>query len=238
MNLFVSYSRLDDAFVGRLATDLRTREGFDVWMDQLEINPGDKVVERIEEGLSRSEVFLLVLSPASVKSQWVEYERQAWLTMQIEEERRANVDARPSTRRLMPILYKECERPAFLQPIQYVRITDRYYESGFGKLVAAIRQIPERARLRTAETRADELIGVPLRKYVLNLLKSLLETQFDELVFVYGMPRSHLPSPLAQVQKAIILIEYAEQREGQRIPSLLNEIYKVAPGLKRVPGSS
>jgi len=77
--VFISYSSKDKEFVKQLATDLRMREGIDAWLDQWEINPGDKIPEMIEAGLSKADFFILVLSPDSVNSQWIEYERQTWL---------------------------------------------------------------------------------------------------------------------------------------------------------------
>jgi len=236
MNLFISYSQSDATFVQRLATDLRDREAFDVWLDKWEVNPGDRIVERIEEGLSKSEIFLFVLSPASVASQWASYERQAWVVLQVEDEKRAAAEGHPPKRILIPILYQDCEVPAFLEAIQYVKINDQIYEHGFKALTSAIHRIPQRPRLRSEDNetiKAD--VGVPIRKYILNLLKALLDVQFDEVAFIYNMPRSYLPFHLAQVQKAIHLIEYAEQHEGPKMVKLLNTIYEVAPHFKNLP---
>jgi hypothetical protein len=74
--------------------------------------------------------------------------------------------------------------------------------------------------------------GVPRRIYALTLLKSLLPSQFDEVVFIYNMPSAYLPTSVAQVQKAIALIEYAEQREGESVSKLLDAIHKAAPHLR------
>ena len=75
--------------------------------------------------------------------------------------------------------------------------------------------------------------GVSPRQHAFTLLKLLMSTQFDEVVFTYNMPRAHLPTTAPQVQQAITLIEYAEQREGEVIPELLNTIYEVAPHIRR-----
>lgn len=240
MKAFISYSSRDEEFVLRLATDLRTREGIDAWLDQWEIKPGDRIPARIEEGLSRADVFILVLSPDSVNSPWVEYERQTWLTMQIDEEKRAKEESCPPTRRLIPVFYRDCQKPAFLQPIHHVVIKDQDYEDGFKRLVSAILGVPKKPSLK--EEISPAVVpepGVPRRKYVLTLLKSLLPSQFEEVVFVYAMPHPYLPTNVPQVQKAITVIEYAEQREGEAISELLNAIYSVAPHLKEeVDGSS
>ena len=128
MKLFISHSELDSKFAVRLAADLRN-EGCDVWLDKWEISPGDKLVERIEEGLAGAEVFLLLLSPESVVSPWVDYERQAWLAMQIADERTARAERRSPRRTLIPVLYRDSEIPTFLQAIRYVRINDEQYLS-------------------------------------------------------------------------------------------------------------
>jgi hypothetical protein len=193
MNVFISHSSVDTKFVMHLATDLRTREGIDAWLDRWEINPGKRILERLEEGLSEAEVFILVLSPDSINSQWVEYERQAWLAMQIEEEKRAKEESRPPARRLIPVLYRDCQKPPFLQPIHHVKITDQEYENGFKQLVNAIMGVSEKPPLKE-ETRAPVASepNVPRRIYVLTLLKSLSSSQFKEVVFIYNyQPRRH-----------------------------------------------
>ena len=233
MKVFISYSSKDKDFALRLATDLRMCERIDVWLDQWEINPGDRIPERIEEGLSEAGFFILVLSPDSVNSQWVEYERQTWLTMQIDEERRAQEQSYSPTRHLIPILYRDCPKPAFLQPIHHVEITDQNYKSGFKQLVRAIRRVPKKPHLKgEVPTPIASATGIMQRKHALMLLKCLLLSQFDEVVFIYGMPSPYLPANVAQLQKAIALIEYAVQQEGEDIPKLLDVIYTIAPHLR------
>jgi hypothetical protein len=225
MKAFISHSSEDKEFVVRLAKDLRTREGIEAWLDRWEINPGDRIPERIEEGLSEADVFVLVLSPDSVDSQWVEYERQAWLMMQIDEEKRAKKESRPSTRRLIPILYRDCQKPAFLKSIHHVSITDQDYESGFKQLVSAIRG--ELIKPPLKEEAMPPVIpepGIPRRIYALTLLKSLLQSQFETVIFIYGMPIEYLPTNVSQVEKGVALIRYAVQQEGENIPKLLDVI--------------
>jgi hypothetical protein len=228
MKAFISHSSNDKDFVQRLAADLRMREGIDVWLDKWDILPGDKIPGRIEEAISDAEAFILVLSPDSVTSPWVESERQAWLALQIEEERRAKEDSRPPNRRLIPVLYRHCNKPAFLQPIHHVTITDQHYDEGFSKLVQALlahKRSLEASRLPPVDTKLSR------RKYAFSLLKILLPSEFDEVRFHYQMPSAHIPTNVAQVQRAITLIEYALQREGAGLQELLDTIFEVAPRL-------
>lgn len=233
MKAFISHSSEDKKFVQRLATDLRTHSGIDTWLDQWEINPGDRIPERIEEGLTETDIFILVLSPDSVNSRWVDYERQAWLTMQIDEEKCAKEESRPPTRRLIPILYRDCQKPAFLHPIHHVKITDQDYEDGFKRLVSAILRVSKKPPLKEEISSAvvPECDVAP-RKYVWTLLKSLLASMFDSVVFLYNMPEEHFPTNASQAQKALILIRYAEQQEGETLSKLLNTIYEVAQHLR------
>lgn len=235
MKVFISHSSRDEEFILRLATDLRTRAGIDAWLAQWEINPGDRIPERLEEGLSEADVFILVLSPDSVNSRWVEYERQAWLMMQIDEEKRAKEELRPPARRLIPILYRDCPMPAFLRPIHYLRITDQDYENGFNQLVSSIVEVPKKPPLkeRVRPPAVPELDVPRRRKYALDLLKSLITPKFEQVVFIYNMPDAYLPTNVTQVEKAMALIRYAEQQEGETISGLLNCIFEVAPHLRR-----
>ena len=65
---FVSYSRADTDFVLRLCQDLRAA-GASIWLDQLDIHPGEEWDEAIERGLSECGRMLIVLSPHSVASE-------------------------------------------------------------------------------------------------------------------------------------------------------------------------
>ena len=64
------------------------------------------------------------------------------------------------------------------------------------------------------------------------LLKRLLPSMFEEVVFVYGMDPAHLPTPATQVEKAIAVIRYAVQQEGEALVRLLDTIYATAPHLR------
>jgi hypothetical protein len=241
MKAFISHSSIDKPFVERLATDLRTREGIDAWLDKWEILPGDRIPETLEEGLSNAGIFVLVLSPDSVNSQWVSYEKDAWLTAQVNEEKLARQESRTPSRRLIPVLYKDCEKPFFLQSFLHVSINDENYEEGFQQLIRGMRGESGKPPLKGEATAAPVPLsttgrvssGVAPRILAFNLLKSLLPAQFDEAIFRYEVNQAQLPTNVAQVQKAIDVITLASQREGDSLSGLLDAIYQAAPHLKR-----
>ncbi len=71
--IFISYSRRDLAFVQKLHHALKTH-GLKAWFDQTDIPPGNQWRETIVRAINTSKIFLLVLSPAAVKSKHVRKE--------------------------------------------------------------------------------------------------------------------------------------------------------------------
>ena len=100
---FVSYSREDREFVLRLAKDLKAK-GAKVWMDTLDIRPGQTWADEIEAAVTSCSRMLIVLSPASVASRNV----QAEVGYAISE-----------GKEIIPIFYRQCTIPFRLLPFQY-----------------------------------------------------------------------------------------------------------------------
>src|SRR5512141_657733 len=71
--IFISYSRRDQEFVTRLASDLNAQVA-GVWFDQSAIQLGEKWHDEIIEGIHDCKAFILVLSPDSMESRYVREE--------------------------------------------------------------------------------------------------------------------------------------------------------------------
>jgi hypothetical protein len=71
--VFLSYSHKDKPIARELSRELEQR-GAAVWFDEQMIAPGDNWSERIGEAIRNSDVFLLLVSPASARSAWVRRE--------------------------------------------------------------------------------------------------------------------------------------------------------------------
>jgi len=112
-SIFLSHNREDKEFVRQLAEDLR-RAGITAWLDEAEIEPGDSIIDKIEEGLHGSKYLAIILSPTSVNSSWVKRELRTVLHQQIT----------LGNKTVIPLLYKKCEIPQFLIDILYVDFTD------------------------------------------------------------------------------------------------------------------
>ena len=120
---FLSHSGIDAAAAGQLARDLRG-QGVDVWYAEWEIKPGDSLRRKIDEGIDRATHFLVLLTPASLKSEWVQTELDAGLVRKIS-----------GACRLIPILsgIAADEVPATLRGLKWVQLEP--YEGGLRQFV-------------------------------------------------------------------------------------------------------
>ena len=107
---FFSYSREDSDFALRLAQDLKGA-GANVWIDQLDIEPGQEWDSAIEAAVTQSPRMLLILSPASVKSRNVRNE----ISFALDE-----------NKIIIPVLYQDCMVPLQLHRVQYIDLRTDY----------------------------------------------------------------------------------------------------------------
>jgi uncharacterized protein len=107
---FFSYSRDDSAFVVRLAADLKAA-GANVWLDQLDIIPGQRWDRAIEDALKNCPSLIVILSPISVNSTNVMDE----VSFALEEQKT-----------VIPVIYKDCAIPFRLRRLQHVDFKQDY----------------------------------------------------------------------------------------------------------------
>jgi hypothetical protein len=71
--IFLSYSHEDMPRAQQFAEELRQR-GADVWLDIEKLAVGNSLVHKIEKAIRESDMFLVLISPASPQSAWTERE--------------------------------------------------------------------------------------------------------------------------------------------------------------------
>lgn len=108
MPVFISYSHQDREFVDQLAAQL-VQYKVNVWLDRWELHVGDSLTSRIQEALTDASALLVVLSPASVNSDWFKRELNAGLVRELDERRVV----------VLPVLKVDCEIPLFLRDKLY-----------------------------------------------------------------------------------------------------------------------
>ena len=111
---FLSYSRLNKDFAIRLAKELKA-EGFDIWLDQLDIPAGSRWDREVETALKESEIFMIILTSSSVGSE------------NVLDEIGYAID---NHKRFLPVLLEKCEVPLRLRRFQYVDFTDKSFDDG------------------------------------------------------------------------------------------------------------
>lgn len=82
-DVFISHASEDkDDFVRPLANSL-SREGLNVWYDEMTLRIGDSLRQKIDKGLANSRVGLVVLSPSFIKKGWTNYELDGIVTRSV-----------------------------------------------------------------------------------------------------------------------------------------------------------
>lgn len=104
MPIFISYSHKDRDFVDRLAAQL-VRHKVHVWLDRWELHVGDSLISKVQAALTDASALLVILSKASVASEWCKKELNIGLVREMEERRVV----------VLPVLVEDCEIPLFLR---------------------------------------------------------------------------------------------------------------------------
>ena len=104
MPVFISYSHANKDFVDLLSAHLIKAKAH-VWVDRWELHVGDSLIDRIQKVIQDASALIVVLSNASVKSEWCKKELNAGLVRELEEKRVI----------VLPLLLEECEIPLFLK---------------------------------------------------------------------------------------------------------------------------
>ena len=75
MQIFLSYAHDErsTAFISRLKTQLRTSQ-IPAWVDFIDIKPGESWMASIDDAIRDSFALIIVLTPASSRSEYVTYE--------------------------------------------------------------------------------------------------------------------------------------------------------------------
>lgn len=124
--IFVSYSRHDEAFAGKIAIWLAKTLNMGVWIDIDDIQPGVKWSAAIQDGLDNCEVMVVIVSPESMESVNVEDEWQYFIDL-----------GKP----VVPILLRSAPVPYQLRRIQWIDFSERdEYNNSLRELIVELRQ--------------------------------------------------------------------------------------------------
>jgi formylglycine-generating enzyme required for sulfatase activity len=149
--VFISHATQDAQFAHRLADDLK-RSGVQVWIAPGNIRPGERWVRAIDRGLAESSHMVIVLTPAALKSKWVEMETDA----AIAQERKGRIQ-------VIPLDVELCDVPPLLSGYQMVSFR-RDYDAGLSQLTGILGVTPPEPvrppHRAPPPTRKGSLIGI------------------------------------------------------------------------------
>ena len=151
-SVFLSHNHGNKPFVRDLA-DRLTQAGAMVWLDEAALNIGDSLIERISSAIQEMEYVAAILSPRSVKSNWVQKELSLAMTKEVKG-RRVTV---------LPILIEPCDLPEALRDKLYADFTRaENHEREFAKILRAIGLGPAATSVTLAP--AAPIGGVPVER--------------------------------------------------------------------------
>jgi hypothetical protein len=125
--VFISYRSVDLPLVERLAYELR-QAGHQVWLDIWDIQLGDSLVERINEGLTGAAYVVACFSSAGAFAPWMGREWMSTLARQLQ----------GHGVKLLPVLLAGGTPPPILADVRFADLA-RSWAAGVNELLRAIR---------------------------------------------------------------------------------------------------
>ena len=172
--IFISYSRKDSDFVRKLAGDLE-KAGYDVWWDLTDLRGGDDWVRVIPEAIHASQFVLVVLTPNSIESEWVEKEYTQALSLR---------------KKIIPILLVPSKVPFALNTINFINFATGEYADNYRKLLEAMDYTDEPPVTQPYEKR---FLPEEFRKFVIPIILGIL--LLVALVFTFRSVPVVIPTP-------------------------------------------
>jgi hypothetical protein len=123
--IFISHSSRDKRFVRLLAARL-WEEGYQIWLDEKELVPGDALAERLSDALAQSRVVAVVITPNSIASNWLKFELNKATEKMVKGECR-----------LIPLLRGDVEPPNELKSLIYADFR-KSFSTGMKAVLAAL----------------------------------------------------------------------------------------------------
>ncbi len=192
--VLISHSSKDKEFVFRLAIDL-LGAGFPVWLDAYEMEIGSQIRQRIHEGIDHSTHVILVISEASVASDWVREE----LELALEKEKEIEYPF------ILPVKLGECAIPLSIRGRLHVNFAQDYasaleqLENALRRRGAAAVQVPFEKQLVPIRLDHSVFVDEVILRNRLSLLRFTPESRFTADQFVMS------PDPVYEALRAKLL---------------------------------
>ena len=195
-NIFMSYSRRELGFVDDLVSKLEG-EGYKVWLDYRVLIPGTPWKGQIAKGLNDADTVLLVVSKASIASEYVELEWRHFLE---------------TNKRVILLIFEAVDIPKELEKYEWVDFRGSY-KAGLKELFSQLKQpIQEEHPVPEAGFKVPFMVWVAFGLSLITAISSLY------VIWTLFIPWILVPLPyrifkrnynFTQVQAALIMLPIA-----------------------------
>lgn len=128
IKVFISHSSQDKKFLDKLTSALRN-DGVQTWRADKEVSAGENIQEKINDAISNTDYFIVLLSKHSTSSNWVNFELSAILNREVSKQQRI----------ILPVLIEDCDIPFSLRDRLFADFRFSF-EEGYEKLIKALKQ--------------------------------------------------------------------------------------------------
>ncbi len=129
--VFLSHSSIDKPVVEEIFHELQ-KEEIKVWFDKYEIDGGDSIADKLNEGLGNSDLGLLCLSRSFLNSEWAKAEMNYFFQRRMKSGRKNFI--------ILNIDLSLFELPPLLQDYRYISINS---ENWMNELIAVIKKMKD-----------------------------------------------------------------------------------------------
>lgn len=169
MPIFISYSHSDKKIVDKLAAHL-VKNNAHVWIDRWELNVGDSIISKVQEAIQGSSALLVMLSKASVQSEWCKKELNAGFMRELDEKRVV----------VLPVMIEDCVIPIFLREKMYADLRIDF-KAGLNSILNAIAKITnsDQGRIYQDNGYSDWAVDWGYRDDLFELRFTIIQTYKD-----------------------------------------------------------
>ncbi|WP_036156201.1 toll/interleukin-1 receptor domain-containing protein [Maribacter forsetii] len=230
MRVFISHSSKDKKFV-RLLKDSLLENSIETWFDEDQLDLGDKLVNKLENALDDSSHLVIILSPSSINSDWVNFELKRAI-----KNNRTGLNSK-----IIPIKYKECNVPDEISDLLHADLTDevvlpdndrvKFISSGFDSFfLKLVRTIRNSAKTITKAEKEEILKSIKASKQAVDKhQKSIHRGNYKLIGYTTLESRKKFQNKLkGRVDK----VESIEDIKPLLLPYSLKTVYKPELGIK------
>ncbi|MEU1594521.1 TIR domain-containing protein [Streptomyces sp. NPDC005708] len=124
--IFISHSSVDKPFIRRRIDAPLRAAGYDTWLDEKELLLGDPLPRKVSQGIRAAKVVIVVVSTASIDSNWLKYELNLVTDLVIK-----------GSLRVIPVLIDDVQMPAELEGLLYADMR-KGERGGLRRLIATL----------------------------------------------------------------------------------------------------